>query len=72
MEEGNRKDEGGGKGERALSMRESSWCVTLIVVMNLLRHIRYRDRVPPSRTVWRTSAPTRADDLARSHLIFGG
>jgi len=49
MEEGKGEDEGGGNGRRDLTMRESSLCDTLIVVMNLLRHIRCRDWVPPLR-----------------------
>ena len=36
VEVGKGEDEGGGDGGRALSMQESGWCATLVVVMNLL------------------------------------
>ena len=70
MEE--RKGDGGGNGGRALTMRESGWCVTLVVVMNLLRHISCRDRVPPSGVIGRTPILTGADDLVPSRPIFRG
>ena len=48
MEEGKGEDEGGGNGGRTLVMQKSSWSITLVVMMNLLRHIMCRDRVPSS------------------------
>ena len=48
MSSGKGEDEGGGKGGWALAMWVSCWCITLVVVMNLLWHIRCRDRVPPA------------------------
>ena len=45
MEEGKGEDEGGGDGSRALATLESIQCVILVIMMNLLWHIRYHDRV---------------------------
>ena len=45
MEKGKGEDEDGGNGVRVLAVWESGWCFTLVVVMNLLWHIRCRDRV---------------------------
>ena len=44
MEEEKGEDEGGGNGGQDLAMRESSWRATLVVMMNMLRYISYRDR----------------------------
>ena len=49
MEEEKVEDEGRGNDGQALAMRESGRCTTLVIVMNLLRHISYRDRVLPMR-----------------------
>ena len=65
-----REDEGRGTRDRALAMWESGWCDTLVVLMNLLRYIRFRYRVPPSRVVGRTPAPTGLGDLALGCLSF--
>jgi len=57
MEEGRRNDEGGGNSGRALVMRESSWCATLVVVMILLRRISCHDNVPPLEVTGGSMAP---------------
>jgi len=49
MEEEKGEDEGRGNDGQALAMRESGRCATLAIVMNLLRHTSYRDRVLPMR-----------------------
>ena len=41
MEDEKGKDEGGGNSGRALTVWESGWCTTLVVVLNLLRHISF-------------------------------
>ena len=41
MEEGKEEDEGEGDGGQALTMREYGWCVILVVMMNMLRNIRF-------------------------------
>ena len=51
---------------------ESSWYATLVIVMNLLRHISHRDRVPLSRVIVRILAPTGSGDLILSCSIFYG
>ena len=35
-------------GDHALSFMGHGWCITLVVMKGLLRHISHRDRVPPS------------------------
>jgi len=37
--------------------RESDWCTALVVVMNILRYIRCRDKVSPSRVVGGSPTP---------------
>jgi len=59
MEEEKGENEGGGNGGQALAMRESGWCTTLVVVMNLLQHISRCDRVPPSGMIGMTLVPTK-------------
>jgi len=44
MEEGKGEDEGGVTGGWAFAVRELCWSYALVVVMNLLRCIRCRDR----------------------------
>ena len=65
MEEEKGEDEGGGDCGRTLAMREPGWCVTLVVVMNLLRHIRYRDRASSSGVTDGSPAPTKSDTCPR-------
>ena len=54
MEEGKGEGEGGGSSDQALSSGESSWCVTLVAVKDLLRRIRNRDGVPLPEGTCRT------------------
>ena len=64
------RKQGRGTGGRALTIREFSWCDALAIVINMLRCIRYRDRVPPSGVVGRTPALAILYDLAPSCLFF--
>ena len=70
VEEGEGEDEGRESGGRALAVQESDWCDALVVMMNLLRRIRCRDRVSSSGVVRRTLAPIGSNDLAPGCLSF--
>ena len=53
-------------------MQESSWCATLVVVINMLRHISCYDKLSPSGVVGRAPVLIGADDLVSSRQIFRG
>jgi len=72
MEERKGEDEDGGTGGQVLVMWESGRCTILVVVMNLLRHISFRDKMLPSGVVGRAPVLIGADDLVLSRLIFRG
>ena len=56
---------------RTLAFWESSQCVTLVAVKDLLRHISCCDRMPPSRVTGIIFVSTQSGDLVFSSLNLG-